>query len=167
VLKLSLVELEVSFIMFLLAVGDHLSCGVATTSAGGDDSKLPQELAGCPSIPSLNINMKYYFQAPRIGQCTVKLWANGAHGFVMPKKVEISTPSSAKASYTYRTLNEAEFVHVSGKSLMRIAIAQFLANPTQLGKSVELDSTMTMFDGPLRRTASWPRLNPVRRLVSQ
>jgi hypothetical protein len=110
--------------------------------------------------------MKYYFLAPGIGQCTVKLWANGAHGFVIPKRVEITIPSGKKAMYTYRTLHEAVFVHVSGKALMRIAIAQFLANPAQHDKSVELDSTMAMFDGPLRRTASWPRINPVRRLVS-
>lgn len=109
--------------------------------------------------------MKYYFLAPEIGQCTVKLWANGAHGFVTPKRVEISIPGGGKASYTYRTLHETPFVHVSGKVLIRIAIAQFLANPAQLGKSVEVDSTMAIYDGPLRRIASWPRVEPVRRLV--
>lgn len=110
--------------------------------------------------------MKYYFFAPDIGQCTVKLWARGAYGFSAPQKVEISTPGGRKASYSYRTLHEMPGVQLSPRTLMRIAIAHFLTDPIRCEENVALDSNMPLFEGRLHRPAPWPRTGPVGRLAA-
>jgi hypothetical protein len=112
------------------------------------------------------MTMKYYFFIPDFGQCTVRLWARGAYGFTAPKRIEISTPGGRRTSYSYRTLHEVPGVQLSGKVLMRLAIAQFLANPIRCDEIIELDSSMPMFDGPLHRPAGWPRVGPIGRLPS-
>lgn len=110
--------------------------------------------------------MKYYFFALNFGQCVVRLWARGAYGFTVPKMVEIGTPGGRKTSYSYRTLHEVPGVELSGKVLMRIAIAQFLANPMLGDEIIELDSNMPMFDGTLQRPAGWLRVGPAGRRSS-
>lgn len=70
--------------------------------------------------------MNFSFMSPQFGYCTVRLWASGRYGFVLPKKVEITRPSGEVAVFEYHNRNATRKYELSNRSLVRLAIAQFL-----------------------------------------
>lgn len=95
--------------------------------------------------------MQLRFFTPALGQCRIRLWATGRYGFSVPKKIVISTPTGERSTYLYADrVGSAEF-EVSNRSLIRIAIAQFIADPCQQDDPAEIDLDTPLFDGPLTR----------------
>jgi hypothetical protein len=71
-------------------------------------------------------HMNFSFLSPLFGYCTVRLWASGRYGFVLPKKVEITRPTGEVATFVYHNRNAARKYELGNRALVRIAIAQFL-----------------------------------------
>lgn len=113
--------------------------------------------------------MNFSFSTPTSGDCLVKLWASGRYGFSLPKKVEITGPDGATASYLYHSRKVGQSSELTNRTLVRIAIAQFLAGATDHAGGVhQVDDTVTPFSGTLTQIRPFapppppPRVRPSR-----
>lgn len=96
--------------------------------------------------------MNYDFLMPGIGRCNARVWARGAYGFSVPKKVEIVTPTGQKATYLYRNSNEMDSVELNARTIAKIAIFHFLDNSCVDGTTmIGLNSNMPRYEGELMR----------------
>lgn len=98
-------------------------------------------------------HMNFSFLSPQFGYCTVRLWASGRYGFVLPKKVEITRPDGAVATFEYHNRNAARKYELSNRSLVRIAIAQFLSGAHDTGTR-PIDDEAAPYIGPLTQIRS-------------
>ncbi|RZA29591.1 MAG: hypothetical protein EOP92_36785 [Lysobacteraceae bacterium] len=113
--------------------------------------------------------MNFSFSTPTSGACLVKLWASGRYGFSLPKKVEITRPDGVTASYLYHSRKVGPSSELTNRTLVRIAIAQFLAGATDgAGGELQLDDTLAPFGGTLTQIRPFapppppPRVRPSR-----
>lgn len=110
--------------------------------------------------------MNFRFHTPHGSVCLVKLWATGRYGFSLPKKVEITGPDGVTSTYLYHSRKVGLVAELSNRSLVRIAIGQFLAGAT--GATGEIDETVLPFDGALTQVRPVapppppPRVRPAR-----
>ena len=114
--------------------------------------------------------MNFSFETPSSGVCLVKLWASGRYGFSLPKKVEITGPDGLTATYLYHSRKVGLSAELSNRTLVRIAIAQYMGG--QLGAAEdavhEIDDTVAPFDGTLTQIRPFapppppPRVRPSR-----
>jgi hypothetical protein len=70
--------------------------------------------------------MNFSFLSPQFGSCLVKLRASGRYGFVLPKKIEITRPDGAVATFLYHNSNTGRKNELGNRTLVRLAVAQFL-----------------------------------------
>ena len=110
--------------------------------------------------------MNFSFSTPTSGECLVKLWASGRYGFSLPKKVEITGPDGLTATYLYHSRKVGQTAELTNRTLVRIAIAQFLRAAG--GADQQIDDTLAPFDGtltqirPLAPPPPPPRVRPSR-----
>lgn len=97
--------------------------------------------------------MNFSFMSPHFGYCTVRLWASGRYGFVLPKKVEITRPSGEVATFEYHNRNANRKYELSNRSLVRLAIAQFLNGAHEPGVH-RIEDDATPYLGPLTQIRS-------------
>ena len=111
--------------------------------------------------------MNFSFSTPHSGDCLVKLWASGRYGFSLPKKVEITGPDGLTATYLYHSRKVGPTSELSNRTLVRIAIAQYLTGGVDSGPR-QIDDTVTPFDGVLNQIRPFapppppPRVRPSR-----
>ena len=110
--------------------------------------------------------MNFSFSTPHSGACLVKLWASGRYGFSLPKKVEITAPDGVTSTYLYHSRKVGPSSELANRTLVRIAIAQFLLGPR--GETHEVDDTVAPFSGSLAQIRPFapppppPRVRPSR-----
>ncbi|VXB94127.1 hypothetical protein [Massilia sp. 9I] len=111
--------------------------------------------------------MNFSFSTPSCGDCLVKLWASGRYGFSLPKKVEITGPDGATATYLYHSRKVGLSAELTNRTLVRIAIAHYLAGDVK-EDGREIDDTVPPFSGPLTQIRPFapppppPRVRPSR-----
>lgn len=106
--------------------------------------------------------MNFCFHTPAGVICTGRLWATGRYGFSLPKKVEITTPDGAIHTYLYANRKVQLRGELANRTIVRIAIAQFLAaGPAALPVS-DIDADMTPFTGTLTPTRPLLPRTPLR-----
>ena len=121
---------------------------------------------GCDYI----LNMNFSFSPPHQGACLIKLWASGRYGFSLPKKVEITAPDGRTSTYLYHSRKVGLTAELTNRTLVRIAIAQFLrgSGGEAGGDAVEIDDTLLPFKGTLTQIRPFapppppPRVRPSR-----
>lgn len=91
--------------------------------------------------------MNFSFSTPSSGTCLVKLWASGRYGFSLPKKVEITGQDGLSATFLYHSRKVGLSAELTNRTLVRIAIAQFLAGAS--GSDIEIDDTVAPFGATL------------------
>jgi hypothetical protein len=94
--------------------------------------------------------MNFTFSSPAYGTCLVKLWATGRYGFSLPKKVEITTPDGRCDVFLYLNKAFGPQGEPCNRTIVRIAIAQFLAGVAAPADGVPLDLARVPFPGELR-----------------
>lgn len=110
--------------------------------------------------------MNFSFSTPTSGTCLVKLWASGRYGFSLPKKVEITGPDGVTSTYLYHSRKVGLTSELTNRTLVRIAIAQFLAGAA--GDVHQVDDTVAPFPGTLTQIRPFapppppPRVRPSR-----
>lgn len=110
--------------------------------------------------------MNFSFSTPHSGDCLVKLWASGRYGFSLPKKVEITAPDGVTSTYCYHSRKVGVGAELTNRTLVRIAIAQFLRGVR--GESIEIDDAVAPFKGTLTQIRPFapppppPRVRPSR-----
>lgn len=95
--------------------------------------------------------MNFSFSNPHKGACLVKLWASGRYGFSLPKKVEITGPDGVTVTFVHRSRKVGIKSELTNRTLVRIAIAQYLAaaGGEPALPEVEIDDGATPFAGTL------------------
>lgn len=93
--------------------------------------------------------MNFSFLSPDAGVCTVRLWASGRYGFSLPKKVEISTGLGVTHTFLYFNKKVRPAAELSKRTIVNIAIAQFLRGDHQGRDAVEIDADTLPYDGEL------------------
>ncbi len=117
--------------------------------------------------------MNFSFSTPHKGACLVKLWASGRYGFSLPKKVEITGPDGATAIFVHHSRKVGPGAELTNRTLVRIAIAQYLAGAGGLGGEAEIDDAVAPFPGPLTQIRPFapppppPRVRPSRIMPRQ
>ena len=112
--------------------------------------------------------MNFSFSTPHKGTCLVKLWASGRYGFSLPKKVEITGPDGVTASFVHHSRKVGLSAELTNRTLVRIAIAQYLARADGADGEVEIDDAVTPFSGTLTQIRPFapppppPRVRPSR-----
>ncbi|MFC0250418.1 hypothetical protein [Massilia consociata] len=118
--------------------------------------------------------MNFSFSTPHSGACLVKLWASGRYGFSLPKKVEITGPDGVTATFQYHSRKVGLTAELTNRTLVRIAIAQFLQGDAgeRRGEGhvecAEIDDTLAPFKGTLTQIRPFapppppPRVRPSR-----
>ncbi|QOY93043.1 hypothetical protein IM543_15810 [Massilia sp. UMI-21] len=112
--------------------------------------------------------MNFSFSTPSSGACLVKLWASGRYGFSLPKKVEITGPDGVSAAYLYHSRKVGLSAELTNRTLVRIAIAQYLAAGADGAGVHEIDDALAPFDGTLTQIRPFapppppPRVRPSR-----
>lgn len=116
--------------------------------------------------------MNFSFSTPTSGACLVKLWASGRYGFSLPKKVEITGPDGVTSAYVYHSRKVGLSAELTNRTLVRIAIAQYLARGAGAGAAGpdvhEVDDTLAPFGGDLTQIRPFapppppPRVRPSR-----
>lgn len=112
--------------------------------------------------------MNFSFSTPHKGACLVKLWASGRYGFSLPKKVEITGPDGATATFVYHSRKVGPGSELTNRTLVRIAIAQYLTGVASLPAEVEIDDAVAPFSGTLTQIRPFapppppPRVRPSR-----
>lgn len=91
--------------------------------------------------------MNFSFSTPYSGDCLVKLWASGRYGFSLPKKVDITAPDGVTSTYVHHSRKVGQGAELTNRTLVRIAIAQFLQGLR--GEGVEIEDTVAPFRGTL------------------
>ncbi|WP_152594556.1 hypothetical protein [Massilia sp. BSC265] len=110
--------------------------------------------------------MNFSFSTPTSGTCLVKLWASGRYGFSLPKKVEITGQDGVTSTYLYHSRKVGLASELTNRTLVRIAIAQFLQGA--VGDVRQVDDTVTPFSGTLTQIRPFapppppPRVRPSR-----
>ena len=110
--------------------------------------------------------MNFSFSTPTSGACLVKLWASGRYGFSLPKKVEITGPDGVTFAYLYHSRKVGLSSELTNRTLVRIAIAQYLAGSSD--EVHELDDSVAPFGGTLTQIRPFapppppPRVRPSR-----
>lgn len=110
--------------------------------------------------------MNFSFSTPTSGACLVKLWASGRYGFSLPKKVEITEPGGLTSTFLYHSRKVGLGSELTNRTLVRIAIAQFLEGGA--GGIRQIDDTVTPFAGDLAQIRPFapppppPRVRPSR-----
>lgn len=110
--------------------------------------------------------MNFSFSTPHSGDCLVKLWASGRYGFSLPKKVDITAPDGVTSTYLHHSRKVGLSAELTNRTLVRIAIAQFLRG--QRGDGLEIDDTVLSFKGTLTQIRPFapppppPRVRPSR-----
>jgi hypothetical protein len=77
--------------------------------------------------------MNFSFLSPEFGCCLVKLRASGRYGFVLPKKIEITRPDGVVATFLYHNSNTGRKNEIRNRTLVRLAVAQFLGGASMAG----------------------------------
>lgn len=93
--------------------------------------------------------MNFSFHSPDFGLCVGRLWATGRYGFSLPKKVDIVTPGGATYTYLYFNKKVRLKEELANRTIVRIAIAQFLVNRGAEDGSVEIEPDMPPYAGAL------------------
>jgi hypothetical protein len=93
--------------------------------------------------------MNFSFLSPDHGLCLVKLWATGRYGFSQPKKVEISTPAGETFTFLYYNRKVGLKSELANRTLVKIAISQFLVSAHGSSSAVEINDALAPFDGAL------------------
>lgn len=114
--------------------------------------------------------MNFSFSTPTSGACLVKLWASGRYGFSLPKKVEITGPDGVTSTYLYHSRKVGLSAELTNRTLVRIAIAQYLAGSADDATDHvhEIDDTVAPFGGALTQIRPFapppppPRVRPSR-----
>ncbi|MEW6762598.1 MAG: hypothetical protein AB1437_17390 [Pseudomonadota bacterium] len=112
--------------------------------------------------------MNFSFSTPHKGACLVKLWASGRYGFSLPKKVEITGPDGVTATFVHHSRKVGLSSELTNRTLVRIAIAQYLAGAGGQPGEVEVDDAMAPFSGTLTQIRPFapppppPRVRPSR-----
>lgn len=112
--------------------------------------------------------MNFAFSTPHKGTCLVKLWASGRYGFSLPKKVEITGPDGVTATFVHHSRKVGLSAELTNRTLVRIAIAQYLAGAGGAAGEAEIDDTVTPFSGALTQIRPFapppppPRVRPSR-----
>jgi hypothetical protein len=94
-------------------------------------------------------SMNFSFLSLNFGSCVVKLWATGRYGFSQPKKVEISTPGGETCTFLYYNRKVGLKAELANRTLVRIAITQFLASERGPATAFEIDDSLPPFSGTL------------------
>lgn len=100
----------------------------------------------------------------------MKLWASGRYGFSLPKKVEITGPDGVTSAYLYHSRKVGLSAELTNRTLVRIAIAQYLAGRAggAGGDVHEIDDSLAPFGGTLTQIRPFapppppPRVRPSR-----
>jgi len=112
--------------------------------------------------------MNFSFSTPHKGACLVKLWASGRYGFSLPKKVEITGPDGVTATFLHHSRKVGSGTELTNRTLVRLAIAQYLAGAGGQAKEVEIDDAVAPFAGALTQIRPFapppppPRVRPSR-----
>ena len=114
--------------------------------------------------------MNFSFSTPHTGTCLVKLWASGRYGFSLPKKVEITGPDGRTAIYLYHSRKVGLKAELTNRTLVRMAIAQFLGGAASAPgmEAAEIDDTLAPYKGTLTQIRPFapppppPRVRPSR-----
>jgi hypothetical protein len=77
--------------------------------------------------------MNFSFLSPEFGCCLVKLRASGRYGFVLPKKIEITRPDGVVTTFLYHNSNTGRKNELRNRTLVRLAVAQFLGGASMAG----------------------------------
>jgi hypothetical protein len=93
--------------------------------------------------------MNFSFHSPDLGLCIGRLWATGRYGFSLPKKVDIVAPDGATYTYLYFNKRVQLKEELANRTIVRIAIAQFLAGEPEPGGTVEIDPDTAPYAGEL------------------
>jgi hypothetical protein len=93
--------------------------------------------------------MNFCFHSAATGLCTGRLWATGRYGFSLPKKVEITTPSGVVHTYLYPNRSVQFQSELANRTIVRIAIAQFLARQPAPGSTEPVDAGLAPYKGTL------------------
>jgi len=93
--------------------------------------------------------MNFSFLSPDYGLCVGRLWATGRYGFSLPKKVDIVTPDGATHTYLYFNKRVQLKEELANRTIVRIAIAQFLQQVPEAGATLELDPDTAPYAGQL------------------
>jgi len=114
--------------------------------------------------------MNFSFSSPLKGDCLVKLWASGRYGFSLPKKVEITGPDGVMTTFVHRSRKVGVKSELTNRTLVRIAISQYLAAADGAPGEAEIDDALAPFGGaltqirPLAPPPPPPRVRPARTL---
>jgi hypothetical protein len=84
--------------------------------------------------------MNFSFLSPEFGRCLVKLRASGRYGFVLPKKIEITRPDGVVVTFLYHNSNTGQKNELRNRTLVRLAVAQFLGGAAAAGPQTIDDS---------------------------
>jgi hypothetical protein len=93
--------------------------------------------------------MNFSFLLPNLDACFVRLWATGRYGFSLPKKVEITTPTGETFTFLYYNRKVGLKSELTNRTLVRIAISQFLRGEGAHPDAVEIDDATQPFAGAL------------------
>lgn len=106
--------------------------------------------------------MNFSFHSPDLGLCIGHLWSTGRYGFSLPKKIEIVSQDGA--SYTYLYFNKRLQIkeELANRTIVRIAIAQFLGGQPEPGGTVEIDPDTAPFPGELAPSRAVVPRTPLR-----
>lgn len=94
--------------------------------------------------------MNFCFQTPDGQGCSGRLWACGRYGFSLPKTVEILGPDGQVRRYLLPKRLAHGHPDLPNRTLVRIAIAQFLRGDGAAGASVELDPDTVPYPGEVK-----------------
>lgn len=92
--------------------------------------------------------MNFLFSSPTHGTCVVKLWATGRYGFSLPKRVDIAAPDGPACTFLYLN-KQLTLTEPDNRTIVRIAIAAFLAGAAADGGTVDIDPDMPAYGGKL------------------
>jgi len=106
--------------------------------------------------------MNFSFHSPDLGSCVGRLWATGRYGFSLPKKVEITTPVGATHTYLYFNKRVQLKEELANRTIVRIAVAQFLRGVPPAGGTVEIDPDTPPYDGQLAPARPMQPRTPLR-----
>ena len=105
--------------------------------------------------------MNFSFQTPDGLSCAGRLWATGRYGFSLPKKVEITAPDGVTHTYLYANRRVQLKDELANRTIVRIAIAQFLACGAS-PRTEEIDVDRVPFAGTLTPTRPLAPRTPLR-----
>jgi hypothetical protein len=106
--------------------------------------------------------MNFCFHTAAGVLCQGRLWATGRYGFSLPKKVEITTPDGVTHTYLYANRKVQLKSELANRAIVRIAVAQFLAQGGTGGRALDVDTDIAPFAGALTPTRPADPRTPLR-----